>query len=106
LNYIRHLKGVKEIEKSKGDRGIMKTTGICLMIASITGLVLSSCSSNSSIARQVTSLNVGCKFEDVQVLDESVELNGTETWTAKCDGKIYSCTYLPESSSDCYEISE
>ena len=76
------------------------------MIVSITGPGLSSCSNNSSIARQITSLNVGCKFEEVQILDESVELNGTENWIAKCDGKTYSCTYLPESSSDCYEISE
>ena len=84
----------------------MKTTGICLVIASMTVFGLNGCSNNSSIARQVTSLNVGCKIEEVQVTNETADLNGTLNWTAKCNGKTYSCSYLNESSSDCYEVSE
>ena len=84
----------------------MKTIGINLMLSSIFGFGLIACSLGASMHAQITSLNVDCKAEDVQVSNEIVELNGTETWTAKCNGKTYDCNYLPESGSGCYELDE
>ena len=84
----------------------MKTIGMSLIIASIFGFGLIGCSFGASMHAQITSLNVDCKTENVQVSNEIVKLNGTETWTAKCNGKTYDCEYLPESGSNCYEVDE
>ena len=67
---------------------------------------LESCSFGASMPQQITSLNVGCNADDVLISNDVVELNGEESWTAKCGGKIYYCNYLPESGSDCYELGE
>lgn len=57
-----------------------------------------------TMPQQITSLHVDCKMKDIEISDDSVELNGTESWTAQCHGKRYYCTHLLESGSDCYEI--
>jgi len=75
-----------------------------MVIAMLTGFWLSGCA--TSMSRQITSLNVGCNTDEVKISDYFVDLNGTENWTAECDGKKYSCSYLSESGSDCYEITE
>ena len=67
---------------------------------------ISSCSLGASMPQQITSFNVGCDADTVIITDEVVDLNGEESWTAHCGDKIYSCTYLPESGSDCYELHE
>lgn len=77
-----------------------------LVISSVLGLVLGGCSTGAEIPEQITSLNVGCKSADVQVTNMQVQLSGEQSWTAKCGGKTYYCTYLPESGSDCYEVKE
>ena len=69
-------------------------------------LGLGGCSLGASMSQQVTSFNVDCKPDDIQITDEEVALNSEESWTAKCGGKTYRCTYFPESDSDCYEIDE
>ena len=84
----------------------MKTPGISLMILSILSFGLSGCVNNTGMLQQITSLNVGCETKDVQVSNDSVELNGTQNWTAKCGGKTYYCNYLNESGSNCYELHE
>ena len=84
----------------------MKTTGIHLLILSMLSLGLSGCLTSSVTYQQITSLNVDCKTKDIQILDESVELNSTETWTAKCQGKTYRCSYHSSAGSDCDEIPE
>jgi len=84
----------------------MKTTETCLIISSVLCLALTACKTSPSIPQQITSLNVDCKTQDVQILDESEALNGEHTWIAKCKGKSYSCNYLPESDAGCYELSE
>jgi hypothetical protein len=47
-------------------------------------------------------MNVGCSTKNIQVSNERVELSGSETWTATCDGKTYDCDYFPEADSNCY----
>ena len=84
----------------------IKITGAGLIISSIFSLGLTGCATNNSIQQQITSLNVDCETQDIEISDETEALNGEETWTAKCQGKTYSCSYLQESGSDCYEISE
>ena len=84
----------------------MKTIGMSLIILSILGFGLSGCSLGASMHAQFTSMNVDCKTENVQVSNEIVALNGTETWTAKCNGKTYECNYLSGSGSNCYELEE
>jgi hypothetical protein len=84
----------------------MKKIGIKLLTSSISIIALGGCQPTSVLHKQLTSFNVGCETEDILISDETFELNGTENWTAKCDGKTYSCTYLNESSTACYEITE
>jgi len=67
---------------------------------------VSSCSLGASMPQQITSLNVDCDADAVQITDEIIDLNGEESWIAQCGNKVYSCTYLPESGSDCYELHE
>ena len=54
--------------------------------------------------QQITSLNIDCKTKDIQISDETANLNSTESWTAKCEGKKYRCTYHSSTGSDCNEI--
>jgi hypothetical protein len=82
----------------------MKTMGMSLMIISVLAFVPGGCA--TSISQQITALNVGCKMNEMQISNEKVELNGEESWTVKCEGKTYYCTYLPESGSNCFEIIE
>ena len=84
----------------------MKTSGKRLMISSALSLGLSGCLMDTTIPEQITVLNVGCNKKDMKISDELVELNGEHTWTVECEGKKYYCTYMEESSSDCYELSE
>ena len=84
----------------------MKTSGKRLMISSALSLGLSGCLMDTTIPEQITVLNVGCNKKDMKISDELIELNGEYRWTVECEGKKYYCTYLEESSSDCYEISE
>lgn len=84
----------------------MKTLGKCLMMSSVFSLGLSGCASDTSIPEQITALNVGCEREGMKISDELIELNGEHTWIAECGGKKYTCVYLEESGSDCYELSE
>jgi len=86
--------------------GKMKSIVLSLMISSILIIALSSCSIGANIPQQITSLKTGCKSKEVQISHYKAELNGTETWTAKCAGKTYYCTYLEESGADCYELGE
>ncbi len=82
----------------------MKKSGLHLLFLSIVIIGPGGCS--GSMPAQITSLNVDCKTEDIEISNETVELNGEERWTAKCGGKTYYCTYLEESRSDCYEVAE
>ena len=84
----------------------MKNIGIRLFISTILIVALGGCQPTSVLHKQLTSFNVGCETEDILISDESFELNGTENWTAKCGGKTYYCTYLEESSTACYEVTE
>ena len=80
----------------------MKTIRVNLIIALTLGL--GACSLGASMPQQITSFNVGCDADTVKITDEVVDLNGEESWTAQCGNKMYSCNYLPESGSDCYEL--
>jgi len=67
---------------------------------------LSACLTDTTIPEQITSLNVDCKTEEVQISEEKIELNGEHSWTAKCKGKTYTCSYLAESDMACFELNE
>ncbi len=82
----------------------MKTIIVKLVLASISVFGFSCCIAMSGMPEQVTSLNVDCKTKDIEIFNDTVALNGEESWTAKCDGKTYECTYLPESGSECFEV--
>ena len=84
----------------------MKITGTKLSILLIMVFGLSACLTDTTIPEQITSLNVDCRTEEVQVSDETIELSGEQSWTAKCKGKTYSCSYLSGSDSGCYELQE
>jgi len=84
----------------------MKTKAMNLIIPSIMVFGLAGCSTGANIPQQMTSLEVGCKSGDVQISHEKTELNGTQTWTAKCAGRTYYCTYLEEAGADCYELNQ
>jgi len=69
-------------------------------------LSLSACLTDTTIPEQITSLNVDCKTEEIQISEEVIELSGEQSWTAKCKGKTYTCSYLAESDMACYELNE
>ena len=81
----------------------MKAIAIC---APFFAFGLSGCLNDFTIPEQITSLNVDCTPENVQVFDEKIELSGEQSWTAKCKGKVYYCSYFPESDAGCYELDE
>ncbi|VAW51163.1 hypothetical protein MNBD_GAMMA05-1017 [hydrothermal vent metagenome] len=82
---------------------ILKTKALILLMMTF---VLSACLTDTSIPEQITSLNVDCKTEEVQISEEVVELSGEQSWTAKCKGKSYTCSYLAESDMGCYELND
>jgi len=75
-----------------------------LLVVSIFALGSAGCA--TSIAQQITLLNVDCEANEMQIFNERVALNGEESWTVKCKGRTYDCTYLPESGSSCFEVVE
>ena len=80
---------------------IIKENLIILLILALTG-----CSLGATMPQQITSINVACDSDDVKISNLVSSLNGEETWTAECDGKIYNCNYLEEAGSNCYENTE
>jgi hypothetical protein len=101
----REQQAWKEPDSAKDNHHkTMKKKTIRLILLLSFGLELSSCSFGASMSQQMTSLNVGCKSDDVKISNEVVDLNGEESWTAECDGKTYYCTYFPESDTGCYEV--
>lgn len=56
--------------------------------------------------KQMTALEVDCKTDDIEISDDRVSLNGEETWTAKCNGKTYSCNYLDDAGLGCFELEQ
>jgi hypothetical protein len=65
--------------------------------------MLIGCAHDSIDLKQLTTLSVDCETDEVKISDDTVALNGEETWTAKCNKKTYSCNYLSESDLGCYE---
>jgi len=84
----------------------MKKTVTGLILLSIFIFTMSGCVNNTLMLQQLTSYNVGCDTEEVVISKEHAELNGTQVWIAKCGGKAYTCDYLDESSTNCYELTE
>ncbi len=84
----------------------MKTTGMRLMISSISGFGLSGCFTNPSMSVEVTAHHTGCETKDIQISDEVMELNDDHTWTAKCKGKTYRCSDHDSAGSECLELPE
>ena len=84
----------------------MKIFSKKLMIITVMSFGLSGCLTETTIPEQMTEFNVGCDREEMQITEDSIELNGERSWKVECRGKKYYCTYLEESSSDCYEISK
>ena len=86
----------------------MKTTGFKLIIISTMAIIVGGCLGGSihtryqSIHAQFTSMNIGCNADDVKISNERIQLNGAETWTATCGGKIYDCDYFPDADSHCF----
>jgi len=87
----------------------MKTTGLKLIIFSMLIIGAGGCTLDArlraqftSMHAQFTSMSVGCDTKNIQISNELVELNGTETWTATCDGKTYDCVYFPDADVNCY----
>ena len=81
---------------------IMKSTVLRLMASSIIFIELAGCSLGASMEAQFTSMNIGCDPDNIEISNESVDLDGTETWTAKCGGKTYDCEYFRDAGSNCY----
>ncbi len=77
---------------------------LCLPLLLVIGL--SGCLTSSITYQQITSENVDCKTNEIEISDEVVELNSEENWTAKCEGKVYSCSYHSSAGSDCNIVDE
>lgn len=69
-----------------------------------TGFLLASCSFNETNLKQLTSLSIDCKTEEIHISDDTIDLNEEESWTAKCKGKTYFCNYLDGDDLGCYEV--
>lgn len=82
------------------EKNIERTASSLIVVLCI---LLSSCAHDSIDLKQLTTLSVDCITEDVKISDDTVALNGEETWTAKCNDKTYYCNYLSESDLGCYE---
>lgn len=80
----------------------MKPAGLKFLIASVMIVELGGCSTGAGLHASLTSMNVGCPIKNMQISNERVDLNGNESWTAKCNGKTYDCNYFPEADSNCY----
>ena len=81
----------------------MKINSVKLIILSIIAIELGGCLTVGTIDQKLTSMHTGCSTEGMQISKNKVTLNGIETWTAKCEGKIYDCDYFSDSEdSHCY----
>jgi len=67
---------------------------------------LSGCFGLPTVSEQATVLNTRCDLKDIEITDEVIDLNNDQNWIAKCDGKIYRCTYHDTAGSYCTEITE
>ena len=76
------------------------------MIAMTFSFGLSGCMDMPSVPEQESILNLDCGLKEIQILDESIELNDEYNWTAVCKGKTYDCTYHETAGSACYELND
>ena len=81
----------------------IRTKLFTLLFIMLSGYNLTGCSLGATMPQQVTSMNVACDSDDVEISNQVSALNGEETWTAECDSKTYNCRYLEETGSNCYE---
>ncbi len=84
----------------------MKLLKMSIVMAVIIGIGLSGCIKNAKISKQFTSSNIGCETKDIEIFDETAGFNGMHTWTAKCKGRTYICTYHSSAGSKCKELIE
>lgn len=85
---------------------LQKTTHLIgFVIFSLLGLsstLIMGCSHTLDL-QQLTALEIDCETENIKISDNRADLNGEENWTAQCDDRIYSCTYMNGLDLACYQ---
>ncbi len=76
---------------------------IVAALAAMMMMVMSGCIKNPKMSKQFTSSTTGCSQKDILIQNETAEFNGMHTWTAKCKGKSYLCTYHSTHGAKCTE---
>lgn len=75
-----------------------------IAIIAIICLGLTGCMTNNNISKDFSAGQIGCKPENIQIIDEKATMSGMHTWIAQCKGVEYFCTYHYGDGAKCSEI--
>lgn len=64
----------------------------------------SGCMKNENISRQFTAGSIGCKPQDISIVNETASMDGMHTWSAFCNNKEYFCAYHYGDGAKCSKI--
>ncbi|MGZ5055816.1 MAG: hypothetical protein ACXWAT_12870, partial [Methylobacter sp.] len=65
-------------------------------------LSLFGCTS-AGVSSSLSSGVVGCPSDDIKITNETASIRGTHEWIAECNGKLYVCSYVYGSNTNCTE---
>lgn len=66
--------------------------------------VFTGCLTNENISRDFTAGSIGCKPQNISIVNEKATMSGMHTWSAFCNNKEYFCTYHFGDGVNCSEI--
>ncbi|MGZ5055468.1 MAG: hypothetical protein ACXWAT_11080, partial [Methylobacter sp.] len=73
-----------------------------LIIIVLTAIALSACTS-TGVSKSLASGVIGCPSQNIKITEETASVRGTHEWIAECNGKLYVCSYVYGSNTNCTE---
>lgn len=66
-------------------------------------LLLAAGCTNARISKNLSAGAIGCPANSITIVDETATASGTHTWTAKCAGKTFVCSFQTSAGTNCKE---
>jgi hypothetical protein len=58
---------------------------------------------SARVSRQLSAGVIGCPSSQIKITNETASMSGMHEFTAECDGRVYVCSYVYGSNTNCHE---